>query len=109
LDAEEASVGLEADLPKRREVTEPLADREVAGVVDGGLGSKGPAFLEVLLAPGVLVVDVQRWHHPFRDDPGPEPPGGLLGDAAVEDQGDLGGTSQVQVLFDHLLEEHPAR
>jgi hypothetical protein len=59
LDAEEASVGGEADLPQGGQVLQPFADPEVAGVVDGGFGPKGLAFLVVLLDPGCLVLDVE--------------------------------------------------
>src|ERR1700680_4457749 len=46
-----------------------VADTEVVGVVDGGLGAQGAVFLVVLLDPCVLVIDVQgrgdvlrAWH-----------------------------------------------
>ena len=38
LDVQETSIGPEADLPQRGQVRQPLADPEVARVVDGGLG-----------------------------------------------------------------------
>ena len=38
LDAQQASVGGEADLPQRGQIGQPFADPEVAGVVDGGFG-----------------------------------------------------------------------
>ena len=59
LDAEQAPVGGEADLPQRGQVGQPLADPEVAGLVDSGFGSDRFAELVVLLDLGVLVVDVQ--------------------------------------------------
>jgi hypothetical protein len=39
LDAQEAPVGGEADLPKGGQVVQPFADGEVAGVVDGRFGA----------------------------------------------------------------------
>ena len=39
LDAQQASVGGEADLAECRQVGQPFPDGEVAGGVDGGLGS----------------------------------------------------------------------
>ncbi len=39
LDVEKTSVGLKADLPQGWEVVQPLADGEIAGVVDGGLNA----------------------------------------------------------------------
>src|SRR5437899_13015630 len=49
LDAEEASVGGEADLPQGGEVLQPFADPEVAGVGDGGFRPQRSLFLGVLL------------------------------------------------------------
>ena len=63
LDVQETSVGLKADLPQGGQIMQPFADAEVAGVVDGGLGAQGAAFLVILLDPRVLVVDVQRRRH----------------------------------------------
>jgi len=40
LDVEETPVGVEADLPERGQVDQPLADLEVGGVVDGRLGAQ---------------------------------------------------------------------
>jgi hypothetical protein len=39
LDAEQAPVGGEADLPQRGQVGQPFRQSEVAGVVDRGLGA----------------------------------------------------------------------
>jgi hypothetical protein len=47
LDAEQASVGGEADLPQRGQIGQPFADPEVAGVVDGGFGAQCAAFRRV--------------------------------------------------------------
>ena len=38
LDAQQAPVGFEADLPQRGQIHKTFPDVEVAGVVDGGLG-----------------------------------------------------------------------
>ena len=67
LDVEKTSVGLKADLPQSGQVIQPLADAEVACVVDGGFGAQRAAFLVVLLDARVLVVDVQRRDHPVGD------------------------------------------
>ena len=61
----------------------------------------------VLLDPAVLVVDVQGWDHPLGDHARPEPTGGAPRDAPVEDELDLVGSSEVEMLADHLLEEDP--
>ena len=67
----------------------------------------------VLLDRGVLVVHVQARGDPVGDDPGAEPSRGrvraLAEQVAVEDQPDLVGAADVQVVADHLLEEHPPR
>ena len=47
LDAQEAPVGGEADLPQRGQVGQPFGEPEVAGVVDRGLGPQRPAFRRV--------------------------------------------------------------
>jgi len=78
------------------------------GVVDGGLGAEGLALLVVLLDLGVLVVDVERRGDPLGDDPGAESPRGAPIHSPFEDQGDLIGTADVQVVTDDLLEEHPS-
>jgi len=55
LDGQEPSVGGVADLPQGGQVSQPLAQAEVGGLVDGGLGPQGLAELVVLLDLGVLV------------------------------------------------------
>jgi len=47
LDAEQAPVGGEADLPQGGQVRQPFGQPEVAGVVDRGLGAQRPAFRRV--------------------------------------------------------------
>ena len=63
----------------------------------------------VLLDSAMLVIDVQRRRHPFGQDPSPKPAGGATSHTTLEDQLDVVGTTDVQVLADHLLEEDPAR
>ena len=60
LDVYKTSVGLKADSPQSGKVRQPLADAEVARIVDRGLGPQGAALLVVLLDPRMLVIDVQR-------------------------------------------------
>src|SRR5229473_4558085 len=105
LDVEQTPVGGKADLAQFGEIVDASADGEVAGVVDGGLGSKSLPLLVVLLDAVLLVVDVQRRHDAVGDDAGAELAGRAAGDLAVEDQADLGGTADVEVLADDLLEE----
>jgi len=54
LDAQQASIGGEADLPQLGQVSQPLADPEVPGVVDGGLGTQRSPFLWCCLMPVCL-------------------------------------------------------
>ncbi len=65
----------------------------------------------VLLDGGVFVVDVQAGGDAVGDDPGPEPAGGGpragAHEAAVEDETDLVGAAEVEVVPDDLFEEDP--
>ena len=67
----------------------------------------------VLLDPGVLVVHVQAGGDAGGDHPGAERSRCRVGPAAdqlaVEDQGDLVGAADVEVVADDVFEEHPAR
>ncbi len=56
---------------------------------------RAPAFLEVLLEPGVAVVDVEGGTTPSVTTLVRKRPGGGPGDAAAEDERDLGGSSPV--------------
>src|SRR5271157_2665662 len=78
------------------------------GIVDRRLGPQGAALLMILLDPRTLVVDVQRRCYPLGDHAGAEPPRRLLGDPPLEDQLHVIGPADVEVLADHLLEEHAA-
>ncbi|MCA1704871.1 MAG: hypothetical protein LC808_17040 [Actinobacteria bacterium] len=49
LDAEQAPVGRDADLPQGGQISQPFPDTEVAGVVDGRLGAQRLPVLVVLL------------------------------------------------------------
>jgi len=60
LDFEQTSVGLKAELPQTRQITERLAASEVAGIANRGFSTQGPSLSVVLLDAGGLVVDVQR-------------------------------------------------
>src|SRR5262249_58941150 len=105
LDVRDTPVGLKANLPQSRQVTQPLADPEVARVVDRGLGPQGAALLVVLLDPGALVVDVERWRHPLGEHPRAEPARRPLRDPAVEDQLHPVRPAAAEVLADPLLEK----
>src|SRR3954454_18894643 len=92
--------------------TRPFRKAEVAGVVDGGLGPKCSSFLVVLLHGGVFVLGVQRRSDAVGDHPGPEQGRGgpfpTVVDAPVEDQPDLIGAADVEVVADDVFEEDPA-
>jgi len=62
----------------------------------------------ILLDAVLLVVDMQRRHDALGDDAGAELAGRAAGDLAVEDQTDLGGATDIEVVADHLLEEDAA-
>ena len=113
LDAQQAPVGVEADLPQRGQIHKTLPDLEVVGVVDRGLGPQRSSFLVVRLDGGVFVVHVQARGDAICDDPGAETSRGTVtpatDDAALEDQTDLVGAPDVQVVPDHLFEEDPPR
>jgi hypothetical protein len=49
LDAQQASVGGEADLPQCGQIGQSFPDSEIAGVVDGGLGAQRRSVLVILL------------------------------------------------------------
>jgi hypothetical protein len=57
-DLEQPAVGVKADLPQRGEIREPLADPDVPGIVDRGLGAQRAALRVVLLDARSFVVDV---------------------------------------------------
>jgi len=60
----------------------------------------------ILLDAGMLVVDVQRRGDVFGEDAGAETARGLARDLAVEDELNLLRSAEIEILADHLLEEH---
>src|ERR1700685_100056 len=102
---EEPAIGGKADGAQLWQVVQTLADAKVVGVVDGGLGAQGPAFLVILLDMAVFVIDVQRWGHPLGDDAGPQRRSLPSRQPSLKDELNLLGTAQIEVLADHLLEE----
>jgi hypothetical protein len=108
LDLEHATVGGKADGPQRGQIAQASAEAEVAGVVDGGFGPQRAFLLEVLLDARGLVVDVQRRGDVVGDDAGAKTPWGAPGDTPIEDQADLLGAAEVEVLADDLLEQMPS-
>ena len=106
LDLEQASVGVEADLAQRRQVMQPPAESEVAGIVDGGFGAQRLSVLVILLDAAVLIVHMQRRRDPVGDDAGAKASGGACSHAAAKDQLHLTGAADVQILADHVFEEH---
>jgi hypothetical protein len=112
-DFEKTSVGLKAELPQGRQVTQPFAEVKVTGVVNSrfcagtDLGHSGN-LLKVLLDTGAFVVDMQRWDHPGRQHSSAKLGRGFLGDSPVEDQLHLVGTAQIEVFTDDFLEENAA-
>jgi|SRR6516162_9801130 hypothetical protein len=71
-------------------------------IVNGSLGSKGAAFMVVLLDAGPLII-----HMPGGDDSvaGAKPAGSPLADSPTEDPLHLMGTTEVKILSPHFLEE----
>src|SRR5689334_24213689 len=107
LDVEKTSVGLKADLPESGQVLQQFADAEVAGVVDGGFGAEGEAFLVILLDPCALVIDMQGRNHSVGNHTRAEASRRPRRDTAVEDQLHLTGSADIEILANHLFEEHP--
>ena len=69
---EQAPVSCVADLGQCGEVSQLFPDLEVARLVDRGLGTERPPFLQVLLDLSLLVIQVQVGADPAGDDLGPE-------------------------------------
>ena len=95
-------------LPQRGEILEPLADAEVPRIVDRGLGAQRTALFVVLLDARSFVVDVQRGGDALGEDAGTEAARGAAGDAPVEDELDLVGAPDVEILADDFLEDDAA-
>src|SRR5262249_31030290 len=107
LDVEQTSVGCKADLAQLSKILDTAADTKVACVVDDRLGSQCLQQLVILLDTRLLVVDMQRRHDAVGDDAGTGTTWGSAGDLAVEDPGPLAGTTDIEVLADHLSEKDP--
>ena len=90
------------------EVVQPAGVAEVVRVVDHGLDAQGAAFLEVLLDPGVLVLGVDGDVDAAGDDCGGERSRGVGADRAAEDELDLVGPAEVEVVAQQGVEERPA-
>src|SRR3970282_1814840 len=92
---------------------QPLADIEVARVVDGGFSAQGATFHVVLLDARGLVVHVQRRINALGDDACAKPPrGGVRSFAkypALKDQLLLIGAADIEVLADDFFEEDAPR
>jgi hypothetical protein len=54
------SIDRKADFEQLQQIARLSADAEVVSVIDGRLGTQGAVFLEILLDPRLLAVDVQR-------------------------------------------------
>ena len=62
----------------------------------------------ILLDSGVFIIDMQGWDHPIGNHPCAELAGGTSAAAPVKNQLHLAGSADVEILADHLFEEHPA-
>src|SRR3954470_5999850 len=105
LDVKQTSVGRKANLAQFGEIFDASANFEVAGIVDGRLGSKRLSLLVILLDPGLLVIDVQGRHDAVSDDARAEPARRTADHPAVEHEAHLARPAKIEVLADHLLEE----
>src|SRR5215471_15626394 len=105
LDLDEPLIGRKPDRTQLRKIVQAFANPEVVSVVDGRLGPQGPVFFVVLLDARVLVIDIQGWGDILCDHPGSEAGFGIAPDPAIEDEFDLFGAAEIEVLADHLLEE----
>src|SRR5918996_2833854 len=110
LDFEQTSVGLKADLPQCRQVTQPLADGKVTRVVDRGLGPCADLthvrnLFEVLFDAGVLVIDMQRWNDSVCQHARPEASRRPFCHPPVEDELHHVWPSNVEVLPDDFLKQ----
>src|SRR6202008_3335377 len=106
LDLDQALIGRKSDRAQLCKIVQAFADAEVVSVVDGRLGPQGPVFLVVLLDARVLVIDVQGWGDLLRDHPGAKAGFRRARYPGIEDEFDLLRAAEIEVLADHLLEEH---
>ena len=97
---------------KLAQVGQPGQAAQVTGGVDDGLDPHRAAVFEVLLDPRVLVEQVEHDAAAIRADRGAVDGGaehawGVAADMAVEDDLDVGGAADVEVVGDQGLEERP--
>src|SRR5262249_56068993 len=78
---------------------------EVVGGVADELDAQSPALLQVLLDPGVAVEDVDGHLSAAVDELGGKCALGVLAHLTAEDELDLVGSTQVQVVGDQALDE----
>ncbi len=107
LDAQHASVGLKTKLPQRGKIRQTATKSEVPWVVHGQLRSQCAALLEVLLDAVRFEIHMERRDHALADNARAERTWCSLGHAKLEDQLQVIGPTQVEVLAKHLLEEDP--
>jgi len=108
LDLEQAAIGRKTDFAQFWQIAQTLANAEIVGVVDGGLGAQGAVFLVVLLDARVLVIDIQGRRHVLSNDAGAETSGGSRRNPAIEDEPDFFWSAEVEILTDDVLEEEAA-
>ena len=111
LNVKQTSVGFEADLPQGGQISQSFPNIEIACVVDRGFRPYGLSFLVILLDRGVLVISVQARGDAVGDNPGAEHSWcsvwAFADQPASEDQADLIGATNIEVVADDLLEEQP--
>ena len=97
-----------ADRDEGGEAHKAPADAEVVRVVDGRLGAQRPIELPVLLDPGRAVLDLERWLGAGPEDPRPGGCPAIAQDAVLEQDLQLLGPAQIELVGDDLLEEGAA-